>query len=127
MPHAVLIIDDEATLAKNMKTYLERYGYLVAAAGTGEEGLAQMDTFRPDLVVVDYHLPRMSGIEVLERLQSQARKIKAIMITGQGSAEVAAKARNAGAHEYLAKPLALSALRLLVELTLQGPRPAACA
>ena len=85
MPGSVLIIEDEATLAKNMLRYLQREGYRVTAVASGEEGLAQLDTFCPDVVLVDYRLPRMNGLEVLEQLQHQARRVKTIMITGQGN------------------------------------------
>jgi two-component system, NtrC family, response regulator AtoC len=121
MSHSVLIIEDEVTLAKNMKRYLERQGYEVAAVGSGEEGLAQLETFRPDMVLVDYRLPKMNGLQVLEFLQRQARKIRAIMITGQGNREVAVQALTAGAYRYAAKPLSLSDLRLLVEEAIGAP------
>jgi two-component system, NtrC family, response regulator AtoC len=118
MPQAVLIIEDEATLAKNMQTYLTRHGYEAAVAGTGEAGLAQLDTFRPDCVLLDYQLPRMSGLEVLARLHAQDRQLKVIVITGQGSVDVAVKAMKAGAFDYLPKPLALSEMHRLIEKAL---------
>jgi two-component system, NtrC family, response regulator AtoC len=122
MPYTVLIIEDEIMLAKNMTAYLERHGYTVTAVLTGEEGLEQLDTFRPDMVLLDYQLPKMNGLEVLERLRSRAQPIKAIMITGQGNREVAAKALQAGAYEYRSKPLALSDLKLLLDKAL-GVQP----
>ena len=122
MPHAVLIIEDEALLAKNLKTYLERQGYEAAIAGTGEAGLAQLDTFRPDLVLLDYQLPQMSGLEVLERLRRQDRQLKTIVITGQGTVDIAVKAMKAGAYDYLAKPVALSEMKLLIEKALGDER-----
>jgi DNA-binding NtrC family response regulator len=122
MPHAVLIIEDEATLARNMKIYLQRNGYDVEAVGTGEEGLAKLETFRPDMVFVDHQLAGMCGLEFLERLRAQDRNIKAIMLTGQGSVEVAVKAMKAGAYDYLSKPLALSELKLLLERALGEQR-----
>jgi two-component system, NtrC family, response regulator AtoC len=118
MPHAVLIIEDETTLARNMKAYLQRYGYDVEAAATAEEGLAKLETFRPDLVLLDYQLPQMNGLEVLTHLRSRERPITAIMITGQGNPEIAARARKAGAYAYRSKPLALSELKQLVEQAL---------
>ena len=106
MPPAVLIIEDEATLAKNMHTYLTQHGYEAAVAGSGEAGLAQLDTFRPDCVLLDYQLPQMSGLEVLARLRHLDPQLKTIVITGQGTVDVAVQAMKAGAYDYLAKPLA---------------------
>ena len=74
-----------------------------------------MDAFRPDLVLLDYHLPKMSGLELLDRLRSRDKRIKAILLTGQGNVEIAVKAMKAGAFDYLAKPLALTELKLAVE------------
>jgi two-component system, NtrC family, response regulator AtoC len=118
MPHAVLIIEDEPTLARNMRSYLERQGYAVTAVATGEQGLGQLETFRPDLVLLDYQLPRMNGLEVLAHLRSRERPITAIMITGQGNPEIASEALRAGAYAYRCKPLALSDLKSVVEQAL---------
>lgn len=121
MPYTVLIIEDEATLARNMKTYLQRQGYEVVAVRTGEEGLAQVSESRPDMVLLDYHLPKMNGIEFLEQLRKLGRQIKTIMITGQGNSDVAGQAIIAGACRYLSKPLALSDLKIVVEQALRSP------
>ncbi len=121
MARAVLIIEDEAILASNMQRYLQRIGYQVSIAGSGEEGLAQLDTIHPDVLLLDYRLPRMNGLEVLERLKTQQREVKTIMITGQGNRDIAVKALIAGAYRYAAKPLALCDLRLLVEEAIGAP------
>jgi two-component system, NtrC family, response regulator AtoC len=97
-----------------MKLFLERSGYEVETAATGEDGLARLEKFKPDFVLVDYQLPKMNGLELLERVRGQDRRIKTIMITGQGNVEVAVKAMKAGAFDYLSKPLALSELKLLL-------------
>lgn len=115
MAQSVLIIEDEETLARNMRSYLERQGYTVLAVETGEQGLGQLETFRPDLVVLDYRLPRMDGLEVLARLHGRERPIKSIMVTGQGNPEIADRARQAGVYAYRSKPLALSELKGLVD------------
>ena len=65
MSYATLIIDDEATLAKNMKLYLERYGYDVRIAGSAEEGLEQLDEFLPEVVILDFDLPGIDGFQTL--------------------------------------------------------------
>jgi CheY-like chemotaxis protein len=123
MPHTVLIIEDETILARNMRSYLERQGYAVTAVATGEQGLTQLETFRPDVVVLDYQLPQMDGLEFLACLRGREKPIKAIMVTGQGNPEVADRAQQAGAYAYRSKPLPLSELKGLVEEALGTQRP----
>ncbi len=121
MAYTVLIIENESTLAKNMKKYLQRQGYQVATVMSGEEGLAQLEAFRPDLVLVDFQLPNMNGLEVLENLRARRQDIKTIMITGQGNRDVAVQALTEGVYRYASKPLALSDLKLLVEEAIGAP------
>ncbi|HKA44600.1 MAG TPA: sigma-54 dependent transcriptional regulator [Burkholderiales bacterium] len=115
MATAVLIIEDEAILAKNMATYLGRHGFEARRVGSGEAGLAELDSYKPDIVLLDYHLPGMSGLEALARIRQCDEQIKVIMITGQGSVQTAVDAMKAGAYDYLTKPVALSELKLLLE------------
>ena len=118
MAHAVLIIEDEATLAKNIKAYLVREGYEAAVAATAEEGLSTLDAFQPDVVLLDYHLPGMNGLEALARLRERDGGIRVVMLTGHASVRMAVDAMKAGAYDYLNKPLVLSELKLLLERAL---------
>lgn len=111
----VLIIDDEETLARNIRTYLTRHGYEARIAGSGEEGLAALDSFNPDLVLLDFQLPGMDGLEILRRIRTAARHVKVVMMTAHGGVPVAVDAMKAGAYDYLTKPLALSELKLLLD------------
>ena len=122
MAHAVLIIDDEATLAKNMKAYLERQGFDADIAGSAEDGLARLDAFQPDVVLLDYHLPGMDGLEALGRIQARDRGIRVVMLTGHASVRMAVDAMKAGAYDYLNKPVVLSELKLLLERALGDGR-----
>jgi len=112
---AVLIIDDEATLARNLATYLERLGWATRVAGSAEEGLAQYGEFRPDVVLLDHNLPGRSGLEALGQLRSMDPQARVVLMTGYGSIDLAVSAMKQGAVDYLAKPLALSELKLLLE------------
>jgi DNA-binding NtrC family response regulator len=123
MAQSILIIEDETLLARNMCLYLRRLGYRVAVAGTGEEGLTQVDTFCPDLVLLDYRLPQMNGLEFLAHLEERERSIPVIMISGQHDQGVACKARQARLYGYRAKPFPLSELGRLVG---QALRPKDC-
>ncbi len=124
MSHALLIIDDETVLAKNIKIYFERAGYDVRAALSAEDGLRQLDVFKPDVVLLDYHLPGMNGIEMLAALRKADPAIKVVMMTGQGSVDLAVKAMKLGAVDFLTKPVVLEEMRLLVEKLFSEERTA---
>ena len=115
MSHAVLVIEDEAVLAKNILIYLERYGYEVHLAKSAEEGLALLDSVRPDAVLLDFNLPGINGLEALARIHAFDAGIHVLMLTGHGNVEIAVDAMKAGAFDFLTKPVALSKLRLLLD------------
>ena len=115
MGQAILIIEDEATLAKNVRIFLERDDYEVRVAESAEEGLALMDVFRPDAVVLDFNLPGIDGVEALERIRAIDPDIKVIMVTGHGSVELAVEAMKRGAFDFLTKPVPLGKLKVLLE------------
>jgi two-component system, NtrC family, response regulator AtoC len=115
MPHGVLIIEDEEVFAKNVKRYLEREDYEVWVAPTGKEGLHQFDEFKPDLVLLDLNLPDIHGLEVLQRIRERDASVKVLVITAHGGVQVAVDAMKAGAWDYVAKPVALSELKLTID------------
>lgn len=115
MHSAILIIEDELALARNLQTYLTRLGYEVRCTDTAERGIELLDSFRPEVVLLDYHLPGCDGLEALSRIHSLDPQIRIVLITGCGTTELAVSAMKAGAVDYLSKPLALSELKLLLE------------
>jgi DNA-binding NtrC family response regulator len=121
---AVLIIEDEATLAKNLRTYLARAGFDVVVANTAEAGLAELERFKPDVVLMDFHLPGMNGIEALARLRETAPGMPVVMVTGHGTVELAVDAMKAGAYDFLTKPVPLAKLRILLERAMGDERQA---
>jgi two-component system, NtrC family, response regulator AtoC len=115
MSGAVLIVEDEEILARNMATYLERHGFEVETAGSAEEGLERLTSFRPDAVVLDFNLPGIDGLQMLTRLRERDPTTPVIMVTGHGSVELAVDAMKAGVVDFLTKPVPLAKLRLLLE------------
>jgi two-component system, NtrC family, response regulator AtoC len=115
MSQAILVIEDEVVLAKNILIYLERYGYEVHTAPSAEAGLAMLDSVRPDAVVLDFNLPGVNGLEALARIRAVDPGIHVLMLTGHGNVEMAVDAMKAGAFDFLTKPVALSKLRLLLD------------
>jgi len=122
MSYSILLVEDETTLAKNICVYLVRYGYEVRIADTAEAALEQLDSFKPDLIVLDFNLPGMNGVQALERIRAIDHQIRVIMITAHGSIDLAVEAMKAGAYHFITKPIALSKLRLVLEKALNDER-----
>ena len=116
MSYGVLIVEDEAVLAKKIAKYLQQQGFEVRLAMNGRDGLDTLGTFLPDAVVLDFNLPgEMDGLEVLKQIRSFDPGIKIVMVTGQGNVRLAVDAMKAGAFDYLSKPVVLSELKLLID------------
>jgi len=124
MGYGVLIIEDEAILAKNIKLFLSRVGYDVKIAETAEDGISQLEVFKPEAILLDFNLPGMSGLECLETIRAIDSTIKVMIITGHGNVELAVNAMKAGAYDFLTKPLSMSKLRLLLEKAMGEERQA---
>lgn len=122
MSAAVLIIEDEATLAKNISLYLARYGYDPEIADTAEAGLAALERIRPDVILLDFHLPGMDGMTALAKLYEAAPEIPVVMMTGHGTVELAVEAMKQGAYDFLTKPVSLAKLRILLDRALDASR-----
>src|SRR4051794_3989376 len=112
---AILIIEDEAILAKNVRTYLQRQGYEARVAPSAEAGLTALDEFSPDAVLVDYNLPGMNGLALLAELKRRDPSANVIMLTGHASVQVAVDAMKQGAADFLGKPVALDELKLVLD------------
>ena len=122
MAYGILLIEDEITLAKNIKLYLEDYDYEVQVTETGAQALKALDTFQPDIILLDYQLPGINGLEFLDKLRAIESVAKVIMVTAHGNTQVAVDAMKAGAVDYLTKPLRLSELKLLIDKTVSIER-----
>ena len=115
MSLAILVIDDEPVLVKNIQVYLGRHGHETEAAESAEAGLERLESFQPDVVLLDFHLPGMNGLEALARIRERRPEAKIVMITGQSSVKVAVDAMKAGAWDYIGKPLVLGELKMLLD------------
>jgi DNA-binding response OmpR family regulator len=112
---AVLIVDDEPMLADAVRSYLVRRGYDVDLAGSGEDALARMRQSERDLVVLDYGLPGMDGLEALRRLKQLSPGAEVVMLSGHGTDETAEAAIRLGAFSYLPKPIDLVELGVVLD------------
>lgn len=122
MAHGILVIEDEPTLAKNIKTYLKKYDYEVRIACDGKEGLQAVESFKPDLVLLDLQLPDFNGLEILGKIKKIDSPIVVIIMTAHGQIHIAVDAIKAGAYDFLSKPLVLKELKVLLDKAIRETR-----
>ncbi len=120
-PHVLVLDDDEAVL-ESCATILEDGGYTVSLAATPQAGLDQLRQHSFDLLLLDYKLPGMNGLEVLERAVSLDPDLVTIMFTGHGTFESAVQAVKKGAFNYISKPFTSAQLLAEVEKGLEHRR-----
>lgn len=99
----ILIVDDEPNIREIVGLYLQREGHTVVATADGEEALEMYRRTRPDLVILDLILPKMGGLEVCRRVQSE-RRVPLIMLTARGQEEDRSLGLSMGADDYVVKP-----------------------
>ncbi|WP_437746367.1 sigma-54 dependent transcriptional regulator [Sorangium sp. So ce302] len=100
----VLVVDDEENLRLVVRTFLKRDGYEVEAVSSGEEALAMVETFGPDVILTDVRMPRMGGLDLLATLKAKGNEATVIVMSAYGNVDLAIEAMKAGAYDYLQKP-----------------------
>jgi len=118
----VLIVDDEPNIVISLEFLMRQEGYEVAVAADGDEALELLEGFRPDLVLLDVMMPKMSGFDVLQRIRTHADlpKPAVIMLTARGREAEVEKGKALGADAYVTKPFATRDLVAKVRETLEG-------
>jgi two-component system phosphate regulon response regulator PhoB len=121
-------VEDEVALATMLRYNLEKQGFRVDQAGDGEEALARIDEVKPDLVLLDWILPLMSGIEVCRQIRRRraTRDLPVIMVTARASDQDLVLGLDTGAHDYITKPFSMDGLlaRIRALLRRTGTLPA---
>src|SRR5271156_5936681 len=112
MPEKILIVDDESAPRAALEMLLRREGYEVRDAGDGEAALVECAMFRPDLILLDILMPGIDGFEVCRRIKAtpETRLTPVVLITGLFETEDRIKGINAGADDFLSKPIDLNEL-----------------
>ncbi|HLZ74997.1 phosphate regulon transcriptional regulator PhoB [Phenylobacterium sp.] len=123
-PH-ILVVEDEDSLATLLQYNLQKEGYDIAVAGDGEEALMLVDERLPDLIVLDWMLPKVSGIEVCRRLRqrNETRNVPIIMLTARGEESDRVRGLDTGADDYLVKPFSMTELTARIRAVLRRIRP----
>src|SRR6201994_4651964 len=108
----VLVVEDEAPLATMLRYNLEKQGFRVEEAGDGQEALIRIAEAQPDLVLLDWMLPVMSGIEVCRQIRRRpnTRDLPVIMVTARIEDQDAVRGLNTGADDYITKPFNIDSL-----------------
>ena len=121
----VLVVEDEDALASLLQYNLDKEGYRVAIATDGEEALMQIDEQLPDLVVLDWMLPKVSGVEVCRRLRArpETRNLPIIMLTARGEETDRIRGLDTGADDYVVKPFSMVELAARIRAVLRRIRP----
>jgi two-component system phosphate regulon response regulator PhoB len=125
MTPTVLVVEDEDALATLLQYNLEKEGYRVILAGDGEEALILVQEELPDLVVLDWMLPKVSGIEVCRRLRqrNESRNLPILMLTARGEESDRVRGLDTGADDYVVKPFAMSELTARIRAVMRRIRP----
>ena len=121
----VLVVEDEAALVTLLRYNLDREGFRVAEARDGEEAMLQIAEQMPDLVVLDWMLPLMSGIEVCRQLRRlpETRRLPIVMLTARGEEGDKLRGLDAGADDYVTKPFSPSELIARLRAVMRRSRP----
>jgi DNA-binding response OmpR family regulator len=122
MPQKILIVDDEPNIVLSLEFLMEQSGYEVAIARDGEQALQQMETFQPDLILLDVMMPVRNGYEVCQKIReiSAWNRVKIVMLSAKGRDLEVSKGLALGADAYVTKPFSTKDLLIQVQELLAG-------
>ena len=118
----LLVVDDEPAIRHAFQRAFRNRDFTLLEADTAAEGLAVLARERPDVIVLDVHLPDASGLDTFHRVRAVDARIPVILVTGHGTTDLAIEAIKEGAFEYLLKPLELADLRDLIDRAVRSSR-----
>jgi DNA-binding NtrC family response regulator len=115
MQEKVLIVEDEENERSGLAELISAWGYRTETAKDGLEGLEKAAVWSPGIVLTDFKMPRMDGMELLARLAEQPQSIAVVLLTAQGSIDVAVDAMKAGAYDFIQKPVDTARLKQILQ------------
>ncbi len=118
----ILIVEDDARLARRLARVLDGEGYAAETAGDGRSALTRALTEPFDLLIVDWMLPDLDGVQVVRRLRAAEMSVPILMLTARGQIEDRVTGLDAGADDYLPKPFAITELLARVRALSRWPR-----
>src|SRR3954466_13803773 len=111
----VLIVEDEDNERSGMSELISAWGYRTETAVDGQDALEKVGQFTPGIVVTDLKMPRMDGLELLQRLSQESQPVAVIVLTAQGSVDTAVQAMKIGAYDFIEKPVNPTRLRTILQ------------
>ncbi|HXY07972.1 MAG TPA: sigma-54 dependent transcriptional regulator [Terriglobales bacterium] len=111
----VLIVEDEENERTGLAELVSAWGYRAETACDGMEGLEKVGEWLPSIVVTDLKMPRMGGLELLERIARESYTVAVIVVTAQGTIDSAVQAMRMGAYDYITKPIDTDRLRTILQ------------
>lgn len=125
MTARILVVEDEAALAALLDYNLTHAGYTVRVCTTGDDAVIALEEETPDLAILDWMLPGVSGIEICRRIRArtETRDLPVIMITARGEEEDRVRGLDTGADDYMTKPLSMAELTARIKAVLRRIRP----
>ena len=125
MATKIFIIEDEPSIIKLVQHNLEKEGFIVSSSLNGNEGLKELKKFQPHLLLLDWMLPDLSGIDICKsiRRESNLKNLPIIMLTAKGESEDKIKGLNSGADDYITKPFSFNELMARIKAVLRRTDP----
>jgi DNA-binding NtrC family response regulator len=111
----VLIVEDEENERTGLAELVSSWGYAAETARDGQEGYEKVAGWSPNIVITDLKMPRLGGLELLEKISGDSQTIAVIVVTAQGSIDSAVQAMRIGAYDYITKPIDTSRLRTILQ------------
>jgi DNA-binding NtrC family response regulator len=111
----ILIVEDEENERTGLAELISSWGYRADTASDGVEGYEKITAWSPSIVVTDLKMPRMGGLELIERLSSSSQAVAVIVVTAQGTIDSAVQAMRMGAYDYITKPIDTSRLKTILQ------------
>jgi len=122
MNDKILVVDDEPSNRNILRQELAYKGYTVETANDGTEALKKVALLRPDLIILDYMMPEMSGLDVLKELRKREDDTPVIMITAYGTVDRAVEAMKEGAYDFITRPFEPDHIALIIQKALERQR-----
>ncbi len=116
----VLIADDEAHFASTLATRLKIRNFNTSMANSGEETIKKVEQNQPDVLILDFKMPDLDGLEVLAKLKEMSPAVQVIILTGHGSFQAGQTGMELGAFDYIMKPVNLNILIEKIESAYQA-------